>query len=238
MSVYPTPYPTYYPHRSHHHQASAYPNLYQTSTYSLPVSPNGYEVPQSDYYTMPSYYVQGQPSYRSHNGASRSRTRSYSQSGTGYSQPAYYTSGGVHHRDYAYGDSGTRHRSSSVGHGGYYYYPSGHSGSRQQGSSYSYSPQYYTSGHRRSYSTPRRSSVQVVDARRSSRSHRPSVSYVDTSSRGSNYYYHEPLGDRIRRWFGLGPSQHHHQSPWRGTGYVDARTGRSVDARGRPVYRV
>lgn len=170
MATYTTAYPSY-SHHPHHHQASVYPHLYQSSTYSLPTS-HAYETQP---YDMPTYYVQ--PNSRSHR-SSRSRARSNSHSAPGYSQPVYYTSSGTHSRDYAYGDSG-RHRSASVGQGGYYY-PSSHSSTGHRRGSQGYAPQYYTtSAPRRSYSTPRRT-TQVIDARHSSSSYRPSTSYVST----------------------------------------------------------
>ena len=43
----------------------------------------------------------------------------------------------------------------------------------------------------------------------------------------------EPLGERIRRLFGFGHSSHRD----RHTEYADPRTGRSVDWRGRPIFR-
>ncbi|PSR73610.1 hypothetical protein PHLCEN_2v10529 [Hermanssonia centrifuga] len=191
---------------------------------------------------MPQYYVQSStPSYH---------TRSRSQSHSGYPQPVVYSSSGGHHissRDYAYGDSGKRRRNSSVGRGGQYVYPSGYSSSGHHGG-HSRAPVYVTTGsssNRRSHSSSRHA-PQYVDARRTSTSgyhRRPSVSQSDGGRYHSGYHHDsEPIGDRVRRWFGLAPPHHDHYSSRgnssRGTQYVDARTGRPVDARGRAMYRV
>jgi hypothetical protein len=224
-----------------HHPAAAHPHLYQTPAYSVPT------VHSSPSYTMPTYYVQSSPSHHH-----RSRSNSHS----GYNQPVIYTPSSGNQYLSPHSDSGRRRRSSSVGHGGHYYTTSNHSSSHRS----SHSPNYYTSSpsqRRRSHSTSRPSGTQYVDVRHSSSNsshghHHPSVSYVRTflrtekngltndylsfqSNSGHHHRRHsDSLGDRFRRWFGVG--EHHSSS--RGTEYVDARTGRPVDRSGRPIYRV
>lgn len=181
-----------------YHQASLYPHLYSSSTYSLPLSRNHSRSHRSrshsssrrrSDYAMPTYVVSNGSGHRSssryRDSQPRSSSRSYQYASSGYgSQPVVYTSSNnnVYPRDYAYSDSGRRYRSSSVGRGGtQYYYPPGNR------SSYSHPPQYYTtstSGRRRSYSTSHHRTPQVIDARHSTSSgRRPSVSYVSTVSK-------------------------------------------------------
>ena len=263
------------PYHSHyHHQASAYPHLYQSSAYSLPLQrhhssrPYSRSPSPSAAYIMPTYYVDKstRSPYHSHRDSSRSRSLSRSpyHSATGHAPPVVYTtSTPTYSRDYAYGDSGRHRRSTSVGRSGQYYYPSGYqtgyqtSGYRSGHSgSHSHTPQYVypsTSGRRRSHSTSHHRTPQVVDVRHTGgyRDHRPSVSFVSTilanyqdneadrppiQSDGGHYHSHEPIGDRVRRWFGIAPAHHHSSS--RGYEYADARTGRPVDRSGRRIYQV
>ncbi|EKM59659.1 uncharacterized protein PHACADRAFT_250296 [Phanerochaete carnosa HHB-10118-sp] len=250
MATYTTyPQQTIYPSysTSNHHPASAHPNLYQTSAYSVPT------LSSPPVQTMPTYYVS---SSTPHQQSTRSRSRSRHSA-----QPIVYTTSSSSHRQHSsprdYADSGRRRRASSVGHGGHYYTPSDRSPRHRSSSrsprhrSSSRSPRvviHTTSspGHhdpRRSHSTSRHpSNAQYLDARHDSHGgRRPSVSYSDSG------YHHPPshshthhrrnsdsLGERFRRWFG-GFGQH---SSSRGTEYVDTRTGRTVDRSGRPVYRV
>ncbi|CAA7259693.1 unnamed protein product [Cyclocybe aegerita] len=62
------------------------------------------------------------------------------------------------------------------------------------------------------------------------------------------HYHHHSFGARLRRFFGLAPSNgiryKSDRSTWGFMGYsrrpryIDARTGGEVDRQGRPVYRV
>ncbi|KAI0356660.1 hypothetical protein OH77DRAFT_223682 [Trametes cingulata] len=164
------------------------------------------------------------------------------QQGVHYASPQYLTP------NYQY-DPNRRHHyqgHSRSGSGGVYYTssaPSHYNDSSRRSPSHHASQHRSSSSHgrhHRSQSVPR-SSVQV-DAGRSHHhrsSSRPRQSPPHHSSqrerRPSNVG--EPLSERIRRMFGFGG---HHSSSSRNQhrDYVDARTGRTVDWRGCPIYRV
>ncbi|PCH41447.1 hypothetical protein WOLCODRAFT_163100 [Wolfiporia cocos MD-104 SS10] len=174
--------------------------------------------------SMPTYYIS--PS-RSH------RSRSHSHS---HAQPqAYYTYGQaaapaqpMYAYPANYGTGNAYYRSPGQGNGAYYATPSSTRSHRSHS----------TSGHRRSHSTSRHhSSPRVVDLRGSpghSHSHSSGHHGHGHSHSHSSHRRHsssEPsVGDRVRRFLGMEPS---HPAQ-----YIDARTGRTVDWRGRPIYRV
>ncbi|TBU32137.1 hypothetical protein BD311DRAFT_804181 [Dichomitus squalens] len=178
---------------------------------------------QGAHYPPPQYlapnYQRDAGRHRSHHGHAR----------TGSGGAVYYTSsapshhhsssrGSPHHQNVAY----TTSRRSSSSHN--QSRPSrSHSVPRPVRVSYDSSPR-----HRRSESRPREASIHNV----SHSHHRRGSSSSDI-----------PLSERIRRMFGF---SHHTSSshgyrygdPHRGGEYVDTRSGRTVDWRGRPIYRV
>lgn len=240
-------YPAYT--TTQHHPASAHPNLYHNSAYSIPAL-----AAPAQTQTMPTYYVSSSSPHHHHHSSSTRRSRSRSRHSA---QPIVYTtsSSGHHGQPYVvsqdYGHSGRPRRASDVGQGGHYYYTTSdrsprhrsHSRSPRQATYYTTSaPTHRDSSRRRSHSTSRHgTNVQYLDAHHGSHgSRRPSVSYSDSGHHYRSSHSHsrrnsDSLGERFRRWFGgLG----HHHSSSRGTEYVDARTGQPVDRSGRPIYRV
>jgi len=167
-------------------------------------------------------------------------------------QPVYYTTSdsGHHHRRY-----------NSVGAGAQYTPQSPYQRGRTYSTSYQgqASPAQYATiqgSHRRNQST---SAPTVIDLRRhrhgnqpsrsASRHHATSHSRHRATSHSRQYSDRQrrysdgnlSFTDRLRRMFGIGPwaqhdnRSHHHRGHER---YMDARTGREVDRRGRPIYRV
>ncbi|KAI0676840.1 hypothetical protein C8Q78DRAFT_987393 [Trametes maxima] len=163
----------------------------------------------------------------------------YPQQASQYAAPQYltpnyqYDAGRHHHQGHARsGSGGVMYTSSAPSHhhGTSRRSPSSsprHSGERRSTSH---------SRHHRSHSVPR-PSVQVVDARthhhRSSSRPRQSPPHQTLHRDRRPSTIGEPLSERIRRMFGFGGhSRTQHRD------YVDARSGRTVDWRGRPIYRV
>ncbi|KAI0663028.1 hypothetical protein C8Q70DRAFT_486063 [Cubamyces menziesii] len=241
--------PTYYLQPNQHAHVYQRPRAYSQSHQQMPQqivythsaqshysgSPQHYATtyPQQAsgaYYNSPQYLT---PDYQ-YDPNRRARHQGHARTGSG---GVYYPSS----EPSRYHDS-SRHSPSSSHHGH-------HSGQRRSSSH---------TRHHRSQSVPRQS-VQIADAGRSH--HRVSTSVTilqrlgltkhhttQSSSRPRQSPPHhgqslhrdrpvgEPLSERIRRLFGLG----HHSSSSRSQhrDYVDARTGRTVDWRGRPIYRV
>lgn len=187
-------------------------------------------------------------SNQSHHSSPQRRATAYPHHSGAYYAAPQYVAPTYHH------DSGRHHHQghARAGSGGVYYTSSAPSHSRHSPSSGQRRSASH-SRHHRSQSVPR--TVQVVDARRP---HHTRVSYTvlsagdartnrfdfsQSSSRLRQSPPHqahhsrpvgEPLSERIRRMFGFG----HSSSRPHNRDYVDARSGRTVDWRGRPIYRV
>ncbi|KAH9938382.1 uncharacterized protein B0H18DRAFT_949745 [Fomitopsis serialis] len=186
-------------------------------------APAGYQRPRShsmSYMPSPAPVQQPQVYY--------SYGNQYPQAGAGQQQyyPAVHTPT-VHTVSTPYNNSYSRSRRASTSQS--YGSPSGHHRSHSS----SHRPS--SSSHRRSHSTSRSHSH--------SRHHSQPQVIVATPSYSSQHlsqpaYHHrryssgvEPgLGDRLRRMFGMQPSPRAH--------YIDARTGHSVDYKGRPIYHM
>ncbi|KAI9063348.1 hypothetical protein FKP32DRAFT_1676401 [Trametes sanguinea] len=193
------------------------------------------------------YTHSGQSSH--HSGSPQHYATSYPQQASGayYASPQYLTP------DYRYDPSRRQHHQGHArsGSGNVYYASSApsryHDSSRHSRDSPSHhtrdssSHHHHSSGQRRSSSRTRhhrsqsvpRQSVQIADSPRSHR-HRSS-SRPPSSSHSSHRPVGEPLSERIRRLFGFGS---HSSSRPHNRDYADARSGRTVDWRGRPIYRV
>ncbi|KAH9853793.1 hypothetical protein C2E23DRAFT_727918 [Lenzites betulinus] len=210
---------------------------------------------------MPSYYIQ--PGQQAH--VHYQRPRAYSQSQAYAPQPVVYThSGSSHHsspqrRVTAYPQSGAYQTSPQYLTPNYQYdagrhHHQGHARTGSGGTYYASSaPQYYDAArhsppssqrrsashgrHHRAQSVPR--AVQVVAPRshthRSSSHTRHSPPVVTHRDHRPSHPVGEPLSERIRRMFGF---SHQHSSRAHNREYADARSGRTVDWRGRPIYRV
>ncbi|KAI0959745.1 hypothetical protein AcW1_004484 [Taiwanofungus camphoratus] len=191
--------------------------------------------------TMPAYYVSPSGHHRSYS-QSHSHSHSHqpqviyapshgSHGGSGHGHSSYAYPITASHSNGAYYDTGKRRRShsTSAGYGGQYYtMPS--SGSHHHRSGTYHAP---SSGHRRrrSHSASRHHTPHVIDLRNQYQQPHVMGDAGRHHDYGSQYRYSEPFGERLRRFFGIG------QSGYRGN-YVDARSGRNVDWRGRPIYRV
>ncbi|KAI0771845.1 hypothetical protein BD413DRAFT_475233 [Trametes elegans] len=208
--------PTYYLQPGQHAHVYQRPRAYSQSY--------GQQGPQQIFYTHSTNSSRGQYAYPT-------------QSSGHYASPQYltptyqYDSGRHHHQGHARSGSGGVHYASSAPsrhHNSSRHSPSSshHSAGRRSSSSHG--------RHHRSQSVPRQS-VQVLDARshhhRSSSRPRQSPSHSSHRDRPVG----EPLSERIRRMFGFGG---HSSSRNQHRDYVDARSGRTVDWRGRPIYRV
>ncbi|KAI0637787.1 hypothetical protein C8Q77DRAFT_1268748 [Trametes polyzona] len=196
---------------------------------------------QSAYAPQPVVYTHSGSSH--HSSPQRRATVYPQQSGAYYASPQYLTP------NYQY-DTGRHHHHQGharSGSGGVYYASSAPSHYHDASSRSSPSSQRRSashSRHHRSQSVPR--TAQMADSR--SHHHRVSWYPPQSSSRPRQsppVHTHrdrrssesrpvgEPLSERIRRMFGFGG---HSRSQHRD--YVDARSGRTVDWRGRPIYRV
>ncbi|KAI0829428.1 hypothetical protein BC628DRAFT_1337390 [Trametes gibbosa] len=215
--------PTYYVQPGQHAQVHYQrPRAYSQS--------QAYAVPQPVVYTH---------SGSSHHSSPQRRATAYPQSGAYQSSPQYLTP------NYQY-DASRRHQQqhhhqghARTGSGGTYYAssaPAQHRDSTRHSPSSSNRCSTSHGRHHRSHSVPR--NVQVVDPRahhqRSSSHARQSLPVVAHHDRRPSYPVGEPLSERIRRMFGFG----HHSSHTQHREYADARSGRTVDWRGRPIYRV
>ncbi|ETW84369.1 hypothetical protein HETIRDRAFT_151046 [Heterobasidion irregulare TC 32-1] len=200
-------------------------------------------LPDSAHHTM-SYYVQSTPRHRSHSlSAYPSPMPTYSTSPYGHNTTGQYyhppTPGG-----YAAYGGGTPQRYNSVGgsyRGASYAVPSTTHHIPTSHTRSAHGPAYYVapSTHHHSTHRGRHHSHRRSQSTSSHRRHATPV-YAD-SGRHHNYHHssskhyrpHISLADRIRNFFGIG---HHsnHRSHSR-TRFTDARTGREVDTRGRPI---
>ncbi|KAL1946552.1 hypothetical protein VTO73DRAFT_14656 [Trametes versicolor] len=167
-------------------------------------------------------------SNQSHHSSPQRRATAYPHHSGAYYAAPQYVAPTYHH------DSGRHHHQghARAGSGGVYYTSSAPSHSRHSPSSGQRRSASHTR-HHRSQSVPR--TVQVVDARRPH--HTRSSSRLRQSPPHQAHHSRpvgEPLSERIRRMFGFG----HSSSRPHNRDYVDARSGRTVDWRGRPIYRV
>ncbi|KAI9001177.1 hypothetical protein BD414DRAFT_574649 [Trametes punicea] len=238
--------PTYYLQPSQHAHVYQRPRAYS----------QGYQhAPQQIVYTHSSR------SHHGHGGSPQYYSSTYPRQASGayYASPQYLTP------NYQYDPNRRQHyqghRRSGSGNVSYASSaPSRYHDSARHSPSHHHSGQRRSSSqtrHRRSQSVPRQS-VQIADAPRAH--HRVStfillprkknkikltnlLGFPQSSSRPrqSSPYRSlqrdrtvgEPLSERIRRLFGFGShSRSHHRD------YLDQRTGRTVDWRGRPIYRV
>ncbi|KAI0723404.1 hypothetical protein C8Q76DRAFT_691852 [Earliella scabrosa] len=228
--------PTYYvsPNYSHHRQR-AYSHSYQPSTSPQVV------------------YTHSHSSHHSSPGRGHHRSGTYSQPGAYYTTAPQYVTPNYQYEPSRHHTHG-HHR---TGSGGTTYYAAT-APTTQYVSTSRHSPTHHhtttttrrsTSVHNthrsRSQSVPR-TSVRAVDyaypsgnrLRRSESRPRPETSTRNVSSqRRSSHSSSEPLGDRIRRMFGFGGNSSSSHRDHR-VDYMDPRSGRTVDWRGRPIYRV
>ncbi|KAH9844069.1 uncharacterized protein C8Q71DRAFT_719680 [Rhodofomes roseus] len=192
--------------------------------------PNGYQRPRS--HSM-SYVHSPAPAQRpqlySPAPAQQSQVYySYGQSQypqAGAAQPVYTT---VHTSSTPYHDGYSRSRRASTSHSYHHGSPSHH---RSHSSSHG-----HNSSHRRSHSTSRshshsrhHSQPQVIVSTPSHSTHHISQPAYQQHRRYSSVGG-PGLGDRLRHLFGMPPSHRAY--------YIDARTGQSVDYKGRPVYHM
>ena len=247
--------PTYYypTHNTHHTRQRSYSHSYQPSQGVQVVYPSGYSSHHSSpghhssnaYSTQGAYYASPQyltPTYQYDAGRHR---RHHGHARTGSGGAVYYTSSAPSH-----------HHSSSRGspqHQTVAYTTSRHSSSRNH------------SRPSRSHSVPRPVRVSNDSGhrlRRVSTSSPPSPFLAhltkrhqsesrprETSTHNVSHSHHRrgssssdlPLSERIRRMFGFGSSSsngYRYGDPHRSGEYMDTRSGRTVDWRGRPIYRV
>ncbi|KAI0751335.1 hypothetical protein C8Q80DRAFT_1268589 [Daedaleopsis nitida] len=216
-----------YPSQSSHHRQRTYSQSYYPTTTSPQI-----------------VYTSSHRSHHSSPGHGHHHSASYTQPGTYYTTPQYLTPTYQH-------DSGRHHHS---GHG--------HHRTGSGGTHYTVAPVQYTSASRRSPPHHTSHHTTTVHTHRSGRSQ--SLPRQTPQVRSTDYAYNtghrlrrsesrprdtstynvsrqrrstssEPIGERIRRMFGLGghSSGRNHRAD-----YIDARSGRTVDWRGRPIYRV
>ncbi|KAH9894250.1 hypothetical protein C8Q73DRAFT_509390 [Cubamyces lactineus] len=221
--------PTYYLQPNQHAHVYQRPRAYSQSHQTMPQQIVYTHSAQSHYSGSPQHYSTAYPQQAS---------------GAYYSSPQYLTP------DYQYDPNRrARHQGHARTGSGGVYYPSSEPSRHHDSSRHSPSSSHHGhhSGQRRSSSHTRhhrsqsvpRQSVQIADA---GRSHHRNSSRPRQSPPHHGQSLHrdrpvgEPLSERIRRLFGLG----HHSSSSRvqHRDYADARTGRTVDWRGRPIYRV
>ncbi|KZT13001.1 uncharacterized protein LAESUDRAFT_719308 [Laetiporus sulphureus 93-53] len=199
---------------SYYTSSSSHPRRSRSQSYSQSHAPSYVQMPASHSYGYAQPQPQPQPQPQVYYAYAPSK---YPQATAQYPQGTYYDAGrGTHGRP--------RYHSTSGHSGGYY--PSASSHGHRSSS---------TGGRRRSQSATRYSTQPVYTT--SSAHHSVLHSTHPSQYRDRRYSASaEPsVGDRFRRFFGMHPSADgyaHHP------GYVDAHTGRTVDWRGRPIYRV
>ncbi|RDX53115.1 hypothetical protein OH76DRAFT_1399718 [Lentinus brumalis] len=219
--------PTYvYPasQRQRTHSQSYYPAahspqvVYTSSHHSSPgYHPTVAYAQPSAYYPSPQYLT---PNYQHDSG--RHHTSGHHRSGSGN---VYYTA------------SAPTHHSSSSRRSPSHHHHHHHTTTRR---STSVQPTHQRSSSR-SHSVPRQASRDYSSGNRLRRSEsrpRDTATYNVTSQRRGSHSSNEPLSERIRRMFGFGGQGSSANYRDHRADYRDPRTGRTVDWRGRPIYRV